>query len=72
MLGASRRNPLLAALTGPGTGMTVTRLSGPIDVHMVSHDYVGKGRVLPRLARRPDARGGASPGSWRRPCCWRL
>jgi two-component system sensor histidine kinase KdpD len=29
--------------------MTITRLSGPIDVHVVSHDYVGKGRRLPRL-----------------------
>jgi two-component system sensor histidine kinase KdpD len=49
VVGASRRGPLAAALTGPGTGQTVTRLSGSIDVHMVSHDYVGKGRVLPRL-----------------------
>jgi len=51
VLGASRRRPLAAALTGPGTGQTVTRLSGPIDVHMVSHDYIGRGRVLPRLTR---------------------
>jgi two-component system sensor histidine kinase KdpD len=49
VIGASRRNPVLAALTGPGTGMTITRRSGTIDVHVVSHDYVGKGRVLPRL-----------------------
>jgi two-component system sensor histidine kinase KdpD len=49
VIGASRRNPAVAALTGPGTGMTITRLSGTIDVHVVSHDYVGKGRVLPRL-----------------------
>jgi two-component system, OmpR family, sensor histidine kinase KdpD len=49
VIGASRRNPVLAALTGPGTGMTITRLSGPIDVHVVSHDYVGRGRRLPRL-----------------------
>ena len=49
VIGASRRNPALAALTGPGTGMTITRLSGPIDVHVVSHDYIGKGRRLPRL-----------------------
>jgi two-component system, OmpR family, sensor histidine kinase KdpD len=49
VIGASRRNPTLAALTGPGTGMTITRLSGAIDVHVVSHDYVGKGRRLPRL-----------------------
>jgi two-component system sensor histidine kinase KdpD len=49
VIGASRRNPVLAALTGPGTGMTITRRSGTIDVHVVSHDYIGKGRVLPRL-----------------------
>ncbi|MDP9094252.1 MAG: DUF4118 domain-containing protein [Actinomycetota bacterium] len=49
VIGASRRNPLLAMLTGPGTGMEITRTSGSIDVHVVSHDYVGKGRVLPRL-----------------------
>lgn len=50
VLGASRRNPLLAPITGPGTGMTITRRSGSIDVHVVSHDYVGKGRNLPQLA----------------------
>jgi two-component system sensor histidine kinase KdpD len=49
VIGASRRNPVVAALTGPGTGMTITRRSGTIDVHVVSHDYVGKGRVLPKL-----------------------
>ncbi|HTZ42219.1 MAG TPA: DUF4118 domain-containing protein [Jatrophihabitans sp.] len=49
VIGASRRHPLLAALTGPGTGMSITRRSGSIDVHVVSHDYAGRGRVLPRL-----------------------
>ena len=49
VLGASRRRPWAAALAGPGTGHTVTRLSGPIDVHIVSHDYAGRGRQLPRL-----------------------
>ena len=38
-----------AVLAGPGTGQTVTRLSGPIDVHIVSHDYAGRGFSLPRL-----------------------
>jgi two-component system sensor histidine kinase KdpD len=51
VLGASRRNPVVAALTGPGTGLTITRDSGSIDVHVVSHAYVGRGRVLPRLSR---------------------
>jgi two-component system sensor histidine kinase KdpD len=55
VIGASRRNPVVAALTGPGTGMTITRRSGTIDVHVVSHDYVGKGRVLPRVS------GGLTP-----------
>ncbi len=49
VIGASRRHPLMAALTGPGTGMTITRRSGSIDVHVVSHDYVSHPRVLPRL-----------------------
>ncbi|MDQ1690276.1 MAG: two-component system, OmpR family, sensor histidine kinase KdpD, partial [Pseudonocardiales bacterium] len=49
VIGASRRNPAIAALTGPGTGMTITRHSGTIDVHVVSHEYIGKGRVLPKL-----------------------
>ncbi|MGX7677392.1 DUF4118 domain-containing protein [Jatrophihabitans sp. DSM 45814] len=49
VIGASRRNPFVAALTGPGTGMTITRRSGTIDVHVVSHEYVGKGRVLPKI-----------------------
>jgi two-component system sensor histidine kinase KdpD len=55
VLGGSRRSPLRAALTGAGVGATVTRLSGPIDVHMVSHDYIGKGRGLPKLG------GGLTP-----------
>ena len=50
VLGASRRRPVVAALTGPGTGGTVARLSGSIDVHMVSHDYAGRGRALPSLS----------------------
>ena len=49
VIGASRRNALVAALTGPGTGTTITRRSGSIDVHVVSHEYVGKGQVLPRI-----------------------
>ena len=51
VIGASRRNALVAALTGPGTGLTITRKSGNIDAAMSSsHEYVGKGRVLPRIA----------------------
>ncbi|MGN6607469.1 MAG: ATP-binding protein [Jatrophihabitans sp.] len=49
VIGASRRSALLAALPGTGTGLAITRASGSIDVHVVSHDYVGRGRSLPRL-----------------------
>ncbi|HEY2167052.1 MAG TPA: sensor histidine kinase KdpD [Jatrophihabitantaceae bacterium] len=56
VIGASRRHPLAAALTGPGTGMTITRKSGSIDVHVVSHDYIGKGRRLPPLTGGLDVR----------------
>ncbi|HEV7204515.1 MAG TPA: ATP-binding protein [Jatrophihabitans sp.] len=56
VLGTSRRGGLAAAVTGPGTGATVTRLSGPIDVHLVSHDHAGgAGLRLPRLT------GGLTP-----------
>ena len=56
VLGASRRRPWLAALGGPGTGATVTRLSGSIDVHLVSHDYAARGRGLPALSGGLTAR----------------
>jgi two-component system sensor histidine kinase KdpD len=46
VIGASRRHPL-AALLGPGSGGTIIRRSGTIDVHVVTHAYIGKGRVLP-------------------------
>ncbi len=51
VLGASRRHPWLAALTGPGTGATTIANSAAIDVHIVSHDYAGRGRSLPPLGR---------------------
>ena len=46
VLGASRRRQWVT-LTGPGTSEAVARLSGTIDVHLVSHDYAGRGRSLP-------------------------
>jgi two-component system sensor histidine kinase KdpD len=49
VLGASRRRPWVDALSGPGTSAVITRLSGPIDVHIVSHDYAGRGHSLPRF-----------------------
>ena len=48
VLGVSRRRPLLAALTGPGTSATVIRQSGSIDIHMVTHESAGRGRLLPK------------------------
>ena len=50
VLGASRRSWLTAALTGPGIGSRTIRGSGDIDVHIVTHAHMGRGRGLP--ARR--------------------
>ncbi len=47
VLGVSRRNRLAQLLTGVGIGATVTRLSGDIDVHMVTHERAAHGRRLP-------------------------
>jgi two-component system sensor histidine kinase KdpD len=43
---------LASSLTGPGIGLRTIRESGDIDVHIVTHSQVGRGRGLPR------ARGG--------------
>jgi two-component system sensor histidine kinase KdpD len=48
VLGASRRSWLTAMLTGPGIGQRTIRGSGDIDVHIVTHSQMGKGRGLPR------------------------
>jgi two-component system sensor histidine kinase KdpD len=55
VLGASRRSALATFFTGPGIGATTVRLSGDIDVHIVTHERVGRGRRLPELS------GGLSP-----------
>jgi two-component system, OmpR family, sensor histidine kinase KdpD len=52
VLGVSRRNWLSSMLTGPGVSARTIRGSGDIDVHMVTHAHMGRGRGLPR------ARGG--------------
>jgi two-component system sensor histidine kinase KdpD len=52
VLGASRRSWLSSVLTGPGFGARTIRGSGDIDVHIVTHAQMGRGRGLPR------ARGG--------------
>jgi two-component system sensor histidine kinase KdpD len=48
VLGGSRRSRLAALLSGPGIGATTIRDSGEIDVHLVTHGQIGKGRGLPR------------------------
>jgi two-component system sensor histidine kinase KdpD len=48
VLGASRRSWLTAMLTGPGIGSRTIRGSGDIDVHIVTHSQMGRGRGLPR------------------------
>jgi two-component system sensor histidine kinase KdpD len=53
VLGVSRR-ARIAQLLSRGVGMTTTALSGPIDVHMVTHEHARKGR------HRPAAAGGLS------------
>jgi two-component system sensor histidine kinase KdpD len=47
VLGASRRSWLAALLTGPGVSMRTIRDSGDIDVHIVTHAQMGRGRGLP-------------------------
>src|SRR5262249_49200099 len=55
VLGVSRRSWLSALLTGPGIGARPIRGSGDIDVHIVTHSRMGRGRGLPRR------RGGLTP-----------
>jgi two-component system, OmpR family, sensor histidine kinase KdpD len=43
VLGASRRGRI-AQIFAPGVGVTTTAESGPIDVHLVTHEQVKKGR----------------------------
>jgi two-component system sensor histidine kinase KdpD len=47
VLGVSRRNWLSSLLTGPGVSLRTIRDSGDIDVHMVTHSQMGRGRGLP-------------------------
>jgi two-component system, OmpR family, sensor histidine kinase KdpD len=48
VLGASRRSWLTVMLTGPGIGSKTIKGSGDIDVHIVTHGHMGRGRGLPR------------------------
>jgi two-component system sensor histidine kinase KdpD len=47
VLGASRRNWISTLLTGPGVSWRTIRDSGDIDVHIVTHSQMGRGRRLP-------------------------
>jgi two-component system sensor histidine kinase KdpD len=49
VIGVSRRSRLAALLSGPGIGATVTRESGDIDVHIVTHSQAGGSFSLPRI-----------------------
>ncbi|MFJ3791704.1 ATP-binding protein [Kitasatospora sp. NPDC090091] len=55
VLGTSRRGRLNRFLTGPGNGQTTVDASEDIDVHMVTHEFTGRGR-LPSLGRRHSRR----------------
>ncbi len=57
VLGVSRRSWLSSLLTGPGVSARTMRASGDIDVHMVTHSYVGRGRGLPKAQRGGLPRG---------------
>src|SRR6202034_1714992 len=56
VLGVSRRNWLSALLTGPGVSNRTIRGSGDIDVHIVTHGQMGRGRGLPRATGGPPPR----------------
>ena len=51
VLGTSRRRWLSEVVTGSGVGATTTRLSGDIDVHMVTHEQSARRRRLTPLGR---------------------
>jgi two-component system sensor histidine kinase KdpD len=50
VLGSSRRKRW-QYVSGPGVGATVAGRSGDVDVHIVTHDYAGKGRGLTAVSR---------------------
>ncbi|MFD4322942.1 ATP-binding protein, partial [Streptomyces sp. NPDC058548] len=62
VLGTSRRGRLERFLTGRGIGETTVALSSDIDVHMVTHERAGHGRLLPSRRRTlPPSRLVAGP-----------
>ncbi|WP_406456096.1 DUF4118 domain-containing protein [Streptomyces sp. NBC_00876] len=64
VVGTSRRRRLERFLTGRGIGETIVELSQDIDVHMVTHERFGGGRLLPSRRRTlPAVRLVAGPVS---------
>ncbi|MCM2423026.1 ATP-binding protein [Streptomyces sp. RKAG293] len=64
VLGTSSRGRLERFLTGRGIGETAVGLSDDIDVHMVTHERAGRGRLLPSRRRTlPTSRLIAGPVS---------
>ncbi|AWZ09972.1 MULTISPECIES: ATP-binding protein [unclassified Streptomyces] len=62
VLGTSRRRRIERFLTGRGTGETIVGLSEDIDVHIVTHERAGGGRLLPSRRRTlPTSRLIAGP-----------
>ena len=59
VLGASRRGRLRAAVLAAASGVTTTAESGPIDVHLVTHEAVRRGP--PAAAGRPAALTAPAP-----------
>ncbi|WP_443074818.1 ATP-binding protein [Streptomyces sp. NBC_01431] len=56
VLGTSSRGRLERFVTGRGIGETIVALSGDIDVHMVTHERAGRGRLLPSRRRTLSTR----------------
>jgi two-component system sensor histidine kinase KdpD len=62
VMGTSRRSRISRLLTGRGVGETTVELSGDIDVHMVTHERAGRGRLLPAAGSgRSRVRKAAGP-----------
>jgi two-component system sensor histidine kinase KdpD len=68
VLGTSRRSRLARFLTGRGIGETTIRLSGDIDVHMVTHEPPAEPRRRPAwLPPNPLHQATWGEGRWRGP-----
>ncbi|WP_327112821.1 DUF4118 domain-containing protein [Streptomyces sp. NBC_01341] len=64
VVGTSRRRRLERFFTGRGVGETIVELSQDIDVHLVTHERFGGGRLLPSRRRTlPTTRLVAGPVS---------